>query len=469
MPKEGIRDWKQKLRLFKGLLDVTTRPQFVDTVVKGANWRQADIDAIKDRLPKWNQSRPMQAPGPAFFSLLADKLPTRDIILGQLLIELSIAEYVERLPKDDPAVKAVLKHQGLYTEALSSRPTAPAFRPSSPRVGRSGLYSLWSRDGGPDETIKTGIDKGLDIIDQRHFYVNANSAQAWSALVGTDAYPTYKDCKQALEALVSTDEWLDAIQLSQPRTIVMLAGGGAPTKDLVLLLNLKDQPYITGPVRLYLLDISWFMLTSSRRSILEHAHRLGFAPQVEVKVIQSDIFDMAADEAELFHETGNVLFCITAGTIGNLDESAFFRALGRVSVPGDLLVISADTIDDPSPHDEGDVSRKYDNSALRQFLRPVVEEVLGAAHSTEPVDETLARMEPRLLKPGEDGNPSQIPDSHCLVVKLTIKNRPITLVTSTRYKSSSLQAFAARFQWESICQASRREASHFKQFLFRKY
>src|SRR5579864_7506940 len=107
MPKEGIRDWKQKLRLFKGLLDVTTNPQFVDTVVKGANWRPADVDAIKDRLPKWDQSRPMQAPGPAFFSLLADKLPTRDIILGQLLIELSIAEYVERLPKDDPAVKAV--------------------------------------------------------------------------------------------------------------------------------------------------------------------------------------------------------------------------------------------------------------------------------------------------------------------------------------------------------------------------
>jgi uncharacterized SAM-dependent methyltransferase len=50
-------------------------------------------------------------------------------------------------------------------------------------------------------------------------------------------------------------------------------------------------------------------------------------------------------DREVFHKQGKVVFAIAGGTIGNFSEAAFFLSLNRAAGDGDLLIISADTID----------------------------------------------------------------------------------------------------------------------------
>jgi hypothetical protein len=271
--------WEKKLKLFKALLDVNTDSQFVNAVVAGAGWVSRDIESIEGRLPKWKEgTRPTQDPASRFFSLLADKLPTRDTVNGQLLIELPIEDYVERLPQKDEKVSAVLRLHGFSRvdrpsmNAPSTSPISPMGLSRSQAFDADSLYLLWNHDRGPEETIQVGFQKGK--IDQRHYYIDPDSAHTWSALVRADAYPTYGHCKTALEALVNSSEWISVLNSEKPHTLVMLAGGGAPTKDLVLVQSLLGQPYIRERVALHLVDISWFMLTNSRRSINEHAQLL---------------------------------------------------------------------------------------------------------------------------------------------------------------------------------------------------
>ncbi len=327
---------------------------------------------------------------------------------------------------------------------------------------------MWNHDSGPTETIKIGFQKGK--IDQRHYYVDPESANAWSALVRAQAYPTYGECKTGLEDLVNSLQWKEALASCQPSAVVMLAGGGAPTKDLVFLQNLLGQSYIRDRVDLYLVDISYYMLTNSRRSIQEHAQRLGFADRVEVEVICDNVLEMTTEGRKLFHQRGKAIFAITGGTIGNFSESMFFRSLGRIGMSGDLLVISADTIGELSPEDEVSLVTKYNSEALHQFLRPVVAAVLNVANAGESIDKAMRRIKVQLLRPGDEGNPSDIPSSYCVIVTLVVEGspRPTILVTSTRYRPSELEAYAGKFGWEPVSQVPSPLNAHFKQFLFRQ-
>jgi hypothetical protein len=464
--ENGIPDWGKKLSLIKALMDVKTDAQFVARVVEGApRWTASDTGSIEGRLKKWKTSLPTQDPAPHFFELLADKLPTKDRINGQLLTQLGIADYIRHLPKDDDAVIAVLRHHGFFSNNESSTLISPGVgSDDAPADDDEGFYRLWNHDSGPTETIQMGFRKGK--IDQRHYYVDPDSANAWSALVRADAYPTYGDCKTGLELLVHSSQWTAALNTGKPRTIVMLAGGGAPTKDLLFLKDLLGRSYVGERVHLYLLDISYFMLTNSKRAIQEHARLLGFAERVEITLLCGNVLEMTKDEGKLFHQHGSVIFAITGGTIGNFSEERFFRSLHRVAQPGDLIVVSADTVDEFSQQDEAALISKYDNHALRQFLRPVVGAVLNAANAKESIDQALARLETKLLSPDNEENTSNVPGSFCVVVTLAVNGRSITLVTSTRYRSAALEAYAAKFHWKHLLHISSPLNSHFKHFLF---
>jgi hypothetical protein len=461
--KPHAADWDEKLRLFRALLGVAgnNNKMLVVKVLSGTKFSHR-VGPMSDRLRKWTTGLPSDDESQFFIEALAAKLPTKDTVDSSLIITLTIQQYVDRLP-DDEQISSKLAAAGF----VRSNPTYEPDSPEPTQVFRDDgdQFTILTTDRGPVETIKTELRKG--IIDQRHFYVAPDSARAWSALVRGDTYTTYGECKTGLGDLVKSSQWKEELKSSEPSTVVMLAGGGAPTKDIVFLESLLREPHVTGHIDLYLVDISYFMMEDSRRLIREHAVNEGYQDRVNVSLVRDDILKLPAQKAALFHRQGSVIFAITGGTVGNLSEAAFFRSLNRVSRPGDLLVVSADTIDDLSLEEERALIGKYNNTDLHRFLRLVVSQVLSAANAREFVDEALRRIKVELA-PSEDPSPSDIPRSRTIVVTLEIAGHPLRLVTSSRYESAELEAFAESCGWNSVCQIPSPLNKRFKQFLFRR-
>lgn len=146
----------------------------------------------------------------------------------------------------------------------------------------------------------------------------------------------------------------------------------------------------------------------------------------------------------------------------------FFRSLDHAAADGDVLIVSADTIDGlPADAIERILTDKYDNPDLRRFIKPVVRAVVSESNSQEPVPRALDRIKVT-LRPGGDANASDVRMSRSVIVTLDVSGREITLVTSTRYKSSEVVAFAAKYGWHAVCQVSSPLNSHYKQFCFRR-
>ena len=159
---------------------------------------------------------------------------------------------------------------------------------------------------------------------------------------------------------------------------------------------------------------------------------------------------------------------ITGGTIGNFSEALFFRSLDHAAVDGDLLIVSADTIDGlPSGSVERVLTDKYDNPDLRRFIKPVVRAVVSESDTQENVNKALERIKVT-LRPGGYAHASDVPMSRSVIVTLDVSGREITLVTSTRYQSPDLVSFAAKYGWQVVCQIPSPLNPHYKQFLFRR-
>jgi hypothetical protein len=248
----------------------------------------------------------------------------------------------------------------------------------------------------------------------------------------------------------------------------MLAGGGAPTKDLLLMRNLLKQSYIQDRVHYHLMDISPYMLIESWLWISEHSRTIDGYEKIDLGLFYADVLDLTEGDRKYFHEHGKVIFGITGGTVGNFSEAAFFRSLDHASEPDDLLVISADTIDGiPSNELDRTLIHKYNHPDFRRFIRPVVRAAISESKVKESADSALDRIKVT-LRPGGCGNPGDVPESWSVIVTLEIDGREITLVTSTRYESPELIAFAAGYGWEPVCQIPSPLDHHFMQFLFRR-
>jgi uncharacterized SAM-dependent methyltransferase len=463
--------WSNKFKLYQRLLNVQSNRSVVYSIL----WREQDAnlaEKVYANVVKWvtGRSTPSYGAGiQAFFDGLAEELKCEPGVNGSTLIEATIAETVSFLGQDERAVAAHV----LRTLEASSNLTENDTEISSPAItsrnlDMEDLGAIWLQHTGPIQTIASGLAEGR--IDQKHYYLDPESSDAWSRIIDAQSYPTYEHCLMSLRALLESPEWSRCVEHSKPCTSVMLAGGGAPAKDLLILRNLNKQSYAGECIYHYLIDISLYMLRYSAMWLCGNAAVFNsFRRRVVIKPVHQDILSFNKRDNDRLHEHGAVVFAITGGTIGNLSEAAFFRSLDQVAVRGDMFVMSADTIDDLSSEDQRILVSKYDNQDLRLWLKPVMRGVLSETESSHPesLEHALSRIKVH-LRSGDDGHVSDIPQSRSVVVTLDIKGREVILLTSTRYQTSQLSAYAAGHGWECLGQISTQANPNFKQFLFRR-
>jgi len=319
--------------------------------------------------------------------------------------------------------------------------------------------------GGKFETIRTGVRKKQ--IDTAHYYAEPEAAESWNRLILAEEYPTYDQCKAGLNELVKREAWNVALKDAEVRAAVMLAGGGAPTKDLVILRSVLKHAPAPARVSMFLVDTSDYMLQNSLSWLNNGLPAVAGGDRIDIQLINDNVLSLRQLRATFRREGGGVLFAITGGTIGNLKEGAFFRAVERVANEGDILIVSADTVDpDAAQETEQELRAKYKNPEMLAFIASGVNKVMQELNLGDTLRAVLDTIEPRISRAA--GGFSEVPGSWSVRLVLPTDSDEVTLVSSTRYVTANLISFASAYGWRSICTVPSPLNPHFVQFAFRK-
>lgn len=251
----------------------------------------------------------------------------------------------------------------------------------------------------------------------------------------------------------------------------MLAGGGAPTKDLVLMHSLLKHQALEGRrIKYYLIDISPYMLSNAFSWLHDALAQIDGGDRIEIKPVQDDVLDLTDLKSELVRGDGGILFAITGGTIGNLSEEAFFRALDQVSRPGDLLIVSADTIPDEQVTAgdvvEGRIVHKYDHPDLRRFIGPAVRSLAAELELQHPVGSVFDAV---AIELDDQQRFSDVPNSLSLTMDMAAGERRVNMLSSTRYRRPEFRDFAYEHGWEQISEVESPFNPDYVQFFFERF
>jgi hypothetical protein len=303
-------------------------------------------------------------------------------------------------------------------------------------------------------------------INQPHFYLTPDAAVTWRDLVNSAGYPTYDQCQTGLNRLAESSEFAAEIT-SHPPAVLMLGGGGAPTKDLTLMraicTHLKDDE---PEPSYYIVDISPYMLVDTITWL--NMHTPPDCERVRVTPVWADMMALGSGVCrEIFGGETRKLFVIAGGTIGNVSERAFFESVNRVAHTNDLMVVSAETFD------EGDLSetktilrQKYDHADMQRFISPAVRILLDEERRPEAVLSALKRTIIEVVEGGHGG--SDVPGSISVVLSWEAKVGRVILLSSTRYLETPFTTFASQHGWILISTTRSPLNPRFLQFFFRR-
>jgi hypothetical protein len=466
--QKGIPDWTKKRNVIKALLSEFTDKKMVTAVV-GDDYQ--DVDVLIDAQRKWHKHWPMSQV--QFWNTLATRLNCEPSVKGVALANASIIDFIGMLPAADRQAAreaAGVSETTITTAATSAVTMTDAGGPSS----TENIFFLCYKK--VPQSISAGVEDGM--VDTRHYYSTPDAAETWRNLVSTDSYSQYEECEAGLRKLTEHSSWQEALRLASPTTAVMLAGGGGPTKDIILLKCLLEQSTTSKlPITMLLVDVNFHMLAQTRAILNRAKTKLNGHERASLQYACADVLELDEFVADpppafarngRFQRNGRSVFAITGGTIGNLSEYKFFQSIQKIATLGDLLIVSADTVDELPQEDlEKRLRTKYDNPEMQQMILPGVIAVLKQFQLHETVQAALKRVEVRVLS-STTSTLSDVPDSWNVTSVLKAKDREITLLNSTRYSAPSFAAFAMKFGWELVCTVPSPLNQHYLQFAFRR-
>jgi hypothetical protein len=445
-------------------------------------------EKVQGNLDHWEEHYPVRrdGPGPRFFRDIAARFGLKGESDRHRVANCTIAEFVSLIPEEEDRRRV---GAALGLGATERGGGDSGYRHPSEAEGRGQAAGPHDGGGGTsasERTLKPLYQNMLvslrnfplsiaaaarsGRLDQKHFYLTPDAAQAWISLVRAEAYPTYDQCKAGLRRLAASDVWNEAIARVAPETVVMLAGGGAPTKDLVLIHALLRHPRLAGQrITYYLIDISPYMLTDAFTWLHDALQEIEGGDRIEIKPVRDDVLDLSDLKSLLEGRRGAILFGITGGTIGNLSENAFFDALEQVSRPGDLLILSADTIPEEAVADdvvEGRIVHKYDHPDLRRFIGPAVRSLAAELELDHPVKSVFDALEIGL---DDKQRFSDVPNSLSLTMDMQSADRRVNMLSSTRYRRPELRDFVNERGWRELDEVESPFDQNYVQFFLERF
>ena len=311
-------------------------------------------------------------------------------------------------------------------------------------------------------------------LDQRLYYLNADSAEVWHELINAGDYRQYDWCRDALKALVRSPAWTKALADGKVETIVMLGGGGSASKDVEMLSALVDAKYREGAPRktnYVLLDISAHMVSATMSRIKKYFRREPLADAlIHVRGIVADMLEIRRVRSLLRVSGSRTAWFLTGGTIGNMSERAVLSAIEEVAEDGDLLVIGIDTYDVAHRDEARDaILAKYRPEMMQDFLHTPIGVLVR--HLDRDLSSAALRqcIHPDVVDGRQKGY-SDLDDALTAEVRLDLgEDGVFTLLTSTRYDEDGFARWVEKRGWETIEVVRGADpSSHFRQAFFRR-
>jgi hypothetical protein len=441
----GIRDWASKFGALKALYG-TTRREIAEGVL-GDGATEQSIESLTDALRTWHESRPTRTVGPRFVKGLAKRIKEmgsdRELrALENIIVDGSYLDFVSCVP---------IKHRDGFPDAGLT-------------VNRNDVdyRHIWTNRHAQLETVASGFRTRR--IDHRLYYLSPESVAIWDAVIDSDRYRQYGDCKQALRQLVESEFWEKFFERDATDGIVML-GGGTPQKDLLAirhaLLHNKGRT-----LQYALVDYGWPMLKNTLGFVERSLRRDDLLQRVEIEPIEWDFLDLKGAGVKLVREGKNVCWLIPGGTVGNLNEGALFQSVKSVAHVGDLFVVGADTLHPGEAKAATDVKEKYDIPEVKRFVESPIRSAWHDLKLQGNIEDVLKNVQVDTVPPDRNTF-SSVPGATTLEVFMELDDRHITLLTSTRYDADQFVAFARGkgFALDHVVESAL--AKHFKQFVFR--
>jgi hypothetical protein len=472
----GIKDWKLKQEAMRLLFEVHNVNEVVDKLI---GIEHDNYDNVYENYSRhWKDHEPSKKYD-WFFAKLADHLECQETVSGHMLKRGSLGDFIQVLSVGNKILlkKAMAQTTGIYhreelkaaldaVEPEGMSKTDAAAEKESPIPTSRGVESAFSYENHPHyfpiwiphRNTFRDIRDALEgrNIDQSLYYQTSGSVARWFRITNSD-YDIYHSCQRSLSRLIKSSAWISFVSSDSFHGNVMLGGGGAPSKDELLitsLLRLKQVKKGDGrKINHTLLDTSQFMLTESRRVVARDLRADGWDGSVDLKTIVCDVLNLKGTRALLHPRGKTAAWFLTGGTLGNLDEEAFFSSITKKATKGDWLILGIGCSDDNPTHDFLErLEEEYRQSSVRDFMINPLKAIWSELDLPGTVEDAAAgdRLAVKAVT-GDANRFSKVPSSVTVTVNIDLpKYGTVQLLQSTRYNIPHLIEFAEKHRWLSV-------------------
>ncbi len=486
----AIKDWKIKKEIVRIAFGQVRQNDVPDQVLDANNFDEEKYGFGWDNLlemygHRFDKERINVGPNSkyrVFFAELSEQLGCDEVVPGTTLVDGTAKDFIQTLPtvtKDK--LHAALAQGGVQLEfrqdltEMLNRTTSFEVKSISNQPQELKLfgtvekswYPIYYTPGEELPTIKEGLRNGH--IDQSLYYQNTDAVNRWLSVTNDEFYTGFDQCKTGLLKLSRQSNWLEFIGDPNFDGIAMLCGGGAHSKDAVLIkclldvvANRSEGTHAQKKIKYTLIDRSSAMLELSRSKIEELLDKRDGHDFIEIKALRRDVMRMNGTEP--VRSQGSVAWFNTGGTLGNLNEAQFFESLNEVAQKGDLLVLGVGCFEDKNDLDLSALAKEYE----RDVVKDLVAVPLSAVWSTLDIGEKPEEALSSIVVDAVVDTHSSVPNAVTVVAKLPSRSfGEIILFKSSRYDENALIEFANQYSWKLSDRIDGLDNS-FKQLVFLK-
>jgi Histidine-specific methyltransferase, SAM-dependent len=297
--EKGIRDWDAKQVAIHVVVGHETKPALIAAVMPDGEGSDL-AESVLDSWASWARSDPEALPGRTFFERLPQEMKFQRPVTHLDIVRSSIREFLEYLrPEDRAQVLADARFR-----PFADRLQAKGGRTNIAKMGQR-LFHYVVDTHAHEQTIRDGLRAGR--IDQKYHYQSQETALRWSDVINAEDYSSFDDCKAGLRAMFL--KWPTTIPLTSISTVINLGGGGAVSKDKVILNALMERRHPSGSkLRYCIVDISSYMINSTMPALAKHLESKGWQESVESDPIVGDIL-MLSDYISHLEDRDGGFFC----------------------------------------------------------------------------------------------------------------------------------------------------------------
>lgn len=278
---KGIVEFSEKLEATKKLLDVYGSLEDLAEAVLGYS-RQSGPQTPPLTLLQLSRVGSLRGSFKSWYPGKSDPEGHAGILFLDSIVDRILEFYVEEklAPPPSERIRNVF-WRGTYEEFYeiippARRASAKLSRPKETKETEQGkdllsteeeaseYQALWIRPSSRSETAKDGILRGR--IDQKLHYLTPSSVDHWQAVIDSEQYHQYEECKAALRKFTVERLWLDFIRTERANGAVLL-GAGAPKKDFIIIKSLAEHASLDDGIYYGLVDHSYYMLEASLHAI----------------------------------------------------------------------------------------------------------------------------------------------------------------------------------------------------------